>query len=313
MSVSVITQGRDGMTSPTPHDLLFKQFLHDPDTARDFLRFHLPPNLQRLCDLDSLRLAPGSFVEPGLRSHCCDVLYALQTAGQAGYVYALIEHQSTPDRWMAFRLMRYSLAAMQQHLDQRHHQLPLVIPMLFYHGRRSPYPFSTRWLDLFAEPETATALYQQPFPLIDVTVIDDDTILRHRRMALLELVQKHSRQRDKLMLVRQLGQLLRQGWHTHDQLQALLKYLLSLSKGGLAKDIVQTLVQEAPQQERDIMTAADELRLEGMELGMQQGMEKGRNETRLEMALAMLKDGLDLATVLRYSGLSPQDLQPHLQ
>ncbi len=39
---------------------------------------------------------------------------------------------------MAFRLMRYAIAAMQRHLDKGHTQLPLVIPLLFYHGRVSP-------------------------------------------------------------------------------------------------------------------------------------------------------------------------------
>ena len=41
---------------------------------------------------------------------------------------------------MAFRLMRYAVAAMQRHLENGHKTLPLVIPVLFYQGRRSPYP-----------------------------------------------------------------------------------------------------------------------------------------------------------------------------
>ncbi|MGF6189950.1 hypothetical protein ABIE12_001267 [Serratia sp. 509] len=32
-------------TTPTLHDAVFKQFLTHPDTARDFLEFHLPPAL----------------------------------------------------------------------------------------------------------------------------------------------------------------------------------------------------------------------------------------------------------------------------
>ncbi len=53
-------------------------------------------------------------------------------------MYALIEHQSTPDKLMAFRLLRYGLAAMQRHLDAGHDTLPLVVPILFYHGKVSP-------------------------------------------------------------------------------------------------------------------------------------------------------------------------------
>ncbi len=68
--------------------------------------------------------------------------------GKDGYVYTLIEHQSTENLYMPFRMLRYSVAAMQRHLEQ-HKTLPLVIPVLFYHGERSPYPYSMNWLDCF--------------------------------------------------------------------------------------------------------------------------------------------------------------------
>lgn len=48
-----------------------------------------------------------------------------------GYIYALIEHQSSPDAHMAFRMMRYAIATMQKHLDAGHKTLPLVVPILF--------------------------------------------------------------------------------------------------------------------------------------------------------------------------------------
>jgi hypothetical protein len=64
-------------------------------------------------------------------------------------IYLLIEHQSSADRHMAFRLMRYAIAAMQRHLDKGHTQLPLVIPLLFYHGQVSPWPYPCAgWQDL---------------------------------------------------------------------------------------------------------------------------------------------------------------------
>lgn len=37
---------------------------------------------------------------------------------------------------MAFRLIRYAVAAMQRHLEAGHKKLPLVIPVLFYTGKR---------------------------------------------------------------------------------------------------------------------------------------------------------------------------------
>ncbi|MFK9842543.1 Rpn family recombination-promoting nuclease/putative transposase, partial [Escherichia coli] len=87
-----------------------------------------------------------------LRAWYSDVLWSLKTASGEGYIYVVIEHQSSPDAQMAFRLMRYAIAAMQRHLDAGHDRLPLVIPVLFYHGLVSPYPFSLRWLDEFVAP-----------------------------------------------------------------------------------------------------------------------------------------------------------------
>lgn len=101
---------------------------------------YLPAPFLAICELDSLQLVSGSFVEEDLRASYSDILYSLRTRHGAGYVYALIEHQSTPDKLMAFRLLRYALAAMQRHLDAGHDTLPLVVPILFYHGKVSPGP-----------------------------------------------------------------------------------------------------------------------------------------------------------------------------
>lgn len=78
---------------------------------------------------------------------------------------------------MAFRLIRYAVAAMQRHLEAGHKKLPLVIPVLFYTGKRSPYPYSTNWLQEFDDPALAEKLYTGDFPLVDVTVIPDMHVL----------------------------------------------------------------------------------------------------------------------------------------
>lgn len=43
--------------------------------------------------------------------------------GDDGYIHVLIEHQSCDDKMMAFRLMRYAIAAMQRHLEAGHGRL----------------------------------------------------------------------------------------------------------------------------------------------------------------------------------------------
>ncbi len=100
------------------HDGLFKLFLREPDTAR-ISAVHLPADIRAQVRLDTLKLEPGSFVDQKLRELHSDVLYSVETAeGHAGYIYCLVEHQSTADRMMARRMMRYSMAVMDAHLKR---------------------------------------------------------------------------------------------------------------------------------------------------------------------------------------------------
>lgn len=168
----------------------------------------------------------GSFIEENLRAQCSDMLYSVQTPTGKGYSYTLIAHQSRPEKLMAFRLMRYSIAAMQRHLEQGNEKLPVVIPLLFYHGLTSPYPYTTRWLDCFAEPNLAESVYKQAFVLVDITAMPDDEILSFKRVALLELAQKHIRTRDMLELAGDIAQLLNLWALPREQFCSLLNYIV---------------------------------------------------------------------------------------
>jgi len=285
----------------TPHDLIFKQFLTHPETARDFMQLHLPAELQVVCDFSTLRLESGSFVEESLRPYFSDVLYSLSTiTGDEGYIHVLIEHQSTPDKHMAFRLLRYSVAAMQRHLDAGHKKLPLVIPVLFYTGRRSPYPYSTRWLDEFNDPGLAEKLYNGNFPLVDVTVIPDEDIMGHRRMATLTLLQKHIYRRDLSDLQDNLITLLLTENMTGQQLASLINNLIQVGETSDGEVFVRKLAQRVPQHEDQLMTIAEQLE--------QKGIEKGEREATLKIASAMLQNGIDRNAVMKMTGLTEDDM-----
>ncbi|EGT4253810.1 Rpn family recombination-promoting nuclease/putative transposase [Citrobacter amalonaticus] len=309
-------------STTTPHDAVFKTFLRHPDTARDFLDIHLPIGLRHLCDLQTLKLEPTSFIEEDLRAYYSDVLWSLKTVEGDGYIYVVIEHQSTPDVHMAFRLLRYALAAMQQHLDAGHMRLLLVVPMLFYHGADSPYPFSLNWLDKFSDPDLARQLYTAAFPLVDITVIPDDEIMQHRRIALLELIQKHIRQRDLMGLVERLAVLLVTGCANDRQLKALFNYLL-IRHGHTPRFIgfLEKVAERVPQHKEKLMTITERFRnailRKGMREGIQQGKQEGKQEGLAEgqlnaarrIAQRMLTEGIERETVQRLTGLSAEEMQ----
>ncbi|MGG6176839.1 Rpn family recombination-promoting nuclease/putative transposase [Pantoea allii] len=304
-------------TTPTPHDATFRQFLTQPEIARDFMELHLPAELRAVCDLSTLKLESGSFVEDDLRQYFSDVLYSLKTThGDDGYVHVLIEHQSSPDKHMAFRLLRYAVAAMQRHLEAGHKTLPLVIPVLFYTGKRSPYPYSTRWLDEFPDPVLASRLYGEAFPLVDVTIIPDEEIAEHRSMAALTLLQKHIHQRDLAELVDKLVPVLLAGYLSSSQVISLIHYIVQAGETADAEALVRELAHRVPQHGDALMTIAQQLEQKGIEKGMEKGIQLGREEGRsegereatLKIARTMLQSGLDRETVMKMTGLNEDDL-----
>lgn len=306
----------DESTTATPHDAVFKKIMSYPEMARDFLDIHLPPALREMCDLQTLKLEPGSFIEQDLRAFYSDVLWSLKTREGQGYIYCVIEHQSTAVQHMAFRLMRYAIAAMQHHLDAGNKTLPLVVPMLFYHGQQSPYPWSLNWLDEFDCPQLARQLYSEAFPLVDITVIPDDEIAQHRRVAWLELMQKHIRDRDLMGLVDRLVSLLVTSTANDSQLQTLLNYLLRYGNVSHVSAFIHEVAERSPHHKDRLMTIAERLRQEGhhhglqegIQQGLEQGVQKGTQEEALRIARMMLENGIDHNLVQLITGLLPGDV-----
>ncbi|MGR5299289.1 Rpn family recombination-promoting nuclease/putative transposase [Vibrio mediterranei] len=302
--------------SPTPHDAVFKAFLTVPETARTFLDIHLPESLKSLCDLSTLTLESGSFLDNDLRAYFSDVLYSVRTKDGVGYIHITVEHQSSYDPHIAFRQLRYAIAAMQRHLDAGHKTLPLVIPIHFYHGKETPFPGTMNWLELFDSPAIAQSIYTQAFPLVDLTVTPDNEILKHKQLALLELVQKHIRQRDLLDYVDTLATLLIEHTLTDTQLSSLMEYLILVGKTSNLKVLMETLAQRVPEHEEEFMRIAEQLeargeargRQLGREEGREEGLEQGRAEQTQHFALKLLKSGMERNFVIEMTGLSSDEL-----
>lgn len=203
---------------------------------------------------------------------------------------------------MAFRMTRYAVAAMQRHLDAGHKKLPLVIPVLFYAGKRSPYPYSTRWLDEFDDPELAAKVYGDSYPLVDVTVIPDDEIMNHRSMAALTLLMKHIRHRDMMELLDSLPQVMVE-WISPEQVRILLSYMVNAGEAPAA-DFMRALAERLPQHEDELMTIAQQLE----QKARMEGKLEGRMEGKLEVAQQLLTNGMDRNTVMKMTGLTAEDL-----
>jgi predicted transposase YdaD len=89
------------------HDRLFRAGLSNPAAAAAFLIDRLPPEVAARIDWSTLKLEPGSFVDPDLRLSESDLLFSAKADGRDIGIYVLFEHQSTRDPCLPMRLLRY--------------------------------------------------------------------------------------------------------------------------------------------------------------------------------------------------------------
>lgn len=132
-----------------------------------------------------------------------------------------------------------------------------------------------------------------------------DEIVQHRRVALLELMQKHIRQRDLLGIVEHLTAILLSGYANDRQLKTLFNYLIHSGKALRLGKFIREVAQRVPQHKEKLMTIAERLRevgrRQGKREGRLEGVEEGQRAEAQRIAQTMLAEGMALETVLRLS------------
>jgi hypothetical protein len=143
-------------TMPGPHDLFARYTFGSPERAEAELRAVLPAQVVSEVDWMSLRQEPGCVVDPELRETESDLLFTARLrSGRSLLLYVLLEHQSTVDRWMALRMLRYVVRQLE-HWRQQHPDspvLPVIIPLVMYHGPEGAWTAPRRVEDLFELPD----------------------------------------------------------------------------------------------------------------------------------------------------------------
>lgn len=302
------------------HDKFFKRSLKEKKIAIDLIRGVVPPLIVKRINFSSLELTDKSLMLPRLEEIHCDVIYRCLIDEKEGYIFFLIEHNSTAVELMAFRKLEYLVNLMNQHLLQGHKKLPIVLPICLYHGKKSPYPYSTDIYDCFEDPILARELVFKPFQLIDLTIIPDDSLQQHGQAALMELLLKHYRRKD---LANTLKKLLNENWinsileEVNDSyLTAVLEYIGYSGEGfrpESGQELIHVFLDAFPNQQETIMNFAECLKQDGFQAGIEKGIQEGKEQERRQIALNLVRKGYPLPTILQILELKKSDMDQLLK
>jgi predicted transposase/invertase (TIGR01784 family) len=300
----------------SPHDRYVRSIMSDQAVAREFLEAYLPKDVSKAIDLSTLEVQKDSFIDDKLKLQVADILYAVKFQESAGYIYVLIEHASTPDPLLPFRMLKYTLSIMDAHLKKtKDKKLPIVYPLILYSGSK-PYNISTDFFDLFgSESDFARALFSKPYQLVDLGKISDETLKDLFWFGAAGLIAKHIKDPDILPVFKSAVSLfknLEEVGH-YDYIYVSLSYIMEAGEIRDREAFIETVKSHLESVDEDkIMTLADQWRHEGYQKGIHQGIEKGKLEGKkerdLEIARALLLKGMDLMTISSITDLSDTEL-----
>ena len=274
------------------HDALYHRLFSHPGMVAQLLRDFVADSWLDELDLDSMERINAKFhAETGERREG-DVVWRIpMRGGRDAYILMLLEFQSSPERWMALRVMVY-VGLLWQHLIREGRiaaggLLPPVLPIVIYNG-------DPRWAMPLSLHELIDLSAESPFwpwqPALRYHIIDEGAYPAAElagRGSLAALLFRLEHCHDPDQIVPLIDAVI--GWFGSHPGFEPLKSAFALLAGRL----VATEDGNGPPRPEDLLevrtmlsTRAEEWKRhwqqQGLQAGLQEGRQKGRQEGRQE-------------------------------
>ena len=289
------------------YKLLFSHAQMVEELLRDFVR----EDWIRHIDFSTLKKYNNSFVSEDLKERFDDVIWSVNWCKKQLYIYIMIEFQSEIDHYICVRIMSYLGLLYQDLIKSKEvkpgQKLPPVLPIVLYNG-------TTRWqkppLDIKDAIGPAPRGLDHYLPSLRYLLIDEG------RYGDNELAHLNS-------LVSALFQLERQ--QTPEEVRKIIASLIEWLKAPEQQSLRRAftvwlgrvlLPSRYPGEQfhefndlQEVHAMLSETVKSWPAQWMARGREKGHEETLAQTALRMLADNLSVETIVRYTGLTPEQIE----
>jgi len=281
-----------------PHDKFFKKSMSNKETAKSFLVHYLPQDLLEKIDLTTLEIEKDSFTDEELNEHFSDTVYKANLAGKEAYLCFLLEHKSYPYSNITLQLLKYMLKIWQLKDEQGAKELPLIVPMLIYHGRNE-WNIGLNLSDILQEIPLEAEKYLPDFEyiLFDLSTYSKEEIKETGQMRVfievLSAVFQDDFEEKLFDAIKVLKRLEKQN-KAVDYFQTVVKYILSADVVDIGlNEVAKVISQVSKEKGEEVMSIAEKLKKEG----------------KVEIIKNMLDSGMDVKQISKMSKFSKEEIE----
>ena len=283
------------------YDPFFSRSMEHPHIARTLFKQALPEHLLQPADLDTLVRMDRTNTDKKLAQRRRDIVYKAQMEDEIALLIGA-EHQSQPDIMMPVRFLYYGVEDIAPYL-KAHKRIPQLVQLLFYNGTQAPYPYPTTLQDYYGQPKRGAQELALRFYLIDATQISDQAFLKYGHCAPMCLLLKHGRDGNFELEAAAYQEVFQACVAAvgDDYIFTMLQYAAELSNLAAGEKIFHFIEEVLTDKTEIIMTYGQQLR--------QQGEQIGKQTRNLEIARTMLKEKEPKAKVIKFTGLTLQQIE----
>ena len=257
-----------------PHDAIFKAIFSKKAVLQDFLTHRLTPDMLADLKLDTIAKEPKSYISEDLKQHFSDVVVRCEMKRGQGYLYFLLEHQSSSDPTMALRLLEYNVAIMRHHVDSLPKGEPKLLPTVWnfvIYSSKKPWQGPTSIAKAFLNPDKMLQSVRAPF-LVDLSDQTFEQLFEQGHAGLPQALLKGAQSGDFPALLEREPRFVEQ-LNEADFAKTAVLYMINSSKLG-ADSILKKLTTLDHKKKKEIMTGLQRIE----ERGRQEGIQRGRQE-----------------------------------
>jgi len=303
------------------HDRFFRGSMQRKELASCLVQDFLNPAITNNIDFPSFEIEKDTWVDTVFSEHYADILYSAFLKKTTDKIFFLFEHKSTIDYGIARQILRYQTQIwdeIEQQYGSKLSKLPVVIPMILYHGNK-PWNVVNSTRLLFAIIN-GTEKYVPDFEseIIDLSILDDEKCGKSVEQKAFLLALKYSRDPrifTKLPgIIRPFSDL---GSRENQYLSEVLIYIGAVIPKNERNEFLDLIRREHRDGVSIMETVADSFREEGMQIGLEKGRAEGRKEgikegklkDRFEIAQKMLRKGMKVEIIMELTELSSDQIE----
>ena len=293
------SNSQSGSTTNSKHDKLFKVILSNKQEAVGFIKKVMKSKED--ITTKNIELYNKEYITEKFEKRETDITYKIAEKN----TYIIIEHQSTVDRTMPYRIQRYKMLLMNEIINKKEmkkvgYEFPRVIAIVLYTGRSK---WKVEKLEDLQRPLEWYREIDKEFELVDVNKYTEEELMKD------ELVITKAMLIEKQKDARKIRDILnKDNPEKIKLLLEILKYILLNSKSEEIRKEADKIIKEYKGGEEAVLNmvtvynkALDEQR--------EKGEKSGDRQRQIKTAKRLIKEKMKLEFIAKITDLSIEEIE----